>query len=136
MIDRVKITLENFSGNFENCKNITPKEFIEYPDRKQYDNFVLRNKTKLDKHDLAISQSRKGIVTIKGSIRKWNFNNATLLDLTQTSLLARIYNPCLAFSVRNKFPLPLSLSETERGEREGGEKERGRRDGENARITP
>lgn len=55
MIDRIKITLEDFSGNFENCKNITKKEFIDYPDRKQYDNFVLRNKTGLDKHDLSVS---------------------------------------------------------------------------------
>ena len=92
MVDRVKITLEKFSGNFDNCKNITPKKFIEYPDRKQYDNFVLRNKTELDKHDLAISQSRKGTVTIKGSIRKWNFNNATLLDLTKKSFEKALRN--------------------------------------------
>lgn len=92
MIDRIKITLENFSGNFENCKKITHKEFIEYPDRKQYDNYVLPNKTKLDKHYLVISQSRKGIVTIKGSIRKWIFNNATLLDLTQTSFERALRN--------------------------------------------
>ena len=92
MVDRVKITLEDFSGNFENCKNITRKEFIEYPDRKQYDNYVLPNKTKLDKHNLAISQSRKGTVTIKGSIRKWNFNNATLLDLTRKSFEKALQN--------------------------------------------
>ncbi|MFR0677937.1 hypothetical protein [Dysgonomonas mossii] len=92
MVDRIKITLEDFSGNFENCKKITPKEFIEYPDKKLYDNYVLPNKTKLDKHNLMISQSRKGIVTIKGSIRKWNFNNATLLDLTQVSFERALRN--------------------------------------------
>lgn len=93
MVDRIKITLKDFSGNFENCENITKKEFIEYPERKQYDNFVLRNKTELDRHDLSISQAKKtGIVTIEGSIRKWNYNNATLLDLTQTSFERALRN--------------------------------------------
>ncbi|MFV0328452.1 MAG: hypothetical protein ACK5KL_01320, partial [Dysgonomonas sp.] len=93
MVDRIKITLKDFSGNFENCENITKKEFIEYPDRKQYDNFVLRNKTELDRHDLSISKTTKtGIVTIEGSIRKWNYNNATLLDLTQTSFERALRN--------------------------------------------
>lgn len=93
MVDRIKITLKDFSGNFENCENITKKEFIEYPDRKQYDNFVLRNKTELDRHDLSISKTKKtGIVTIEGSIRKWNYNNATLLDLTQTSFERALRN--------------------------------------------
>ena len=93
MIDRIRITLRNFSGNFENCKNITKKEFIDYPDRKQYDNFVLRNNTELDKHDLSVSQtmSTKKVV-IEGSIRRWNFNNATLLDLTQTSFERALRN--------------------------------------------
>lgn len=93
MIDRIKITLEDFSGNFENCKNITKKEFIDYPDRKQYDNFVLRNKTELDKHDLSVSQTKSTKkVTIEGSIRKWNYNNATLLDLTKTSFERALRN--------------------------------------------
>ncbi len=93
MVDRIKITLEDFSGNFENCKNITKKEFIDYPDRKQYDNFVLRNKTELDKHDLSVSQTKSTKkVTIEGSIRKWNYNNATLLDLTKTSFERALRN--------------------------------------------
>lgn len=93
MVDKIKITLENFSGNFEKCKNITKKEFIDYPDRKQYDNFVLRNKTKFDKHDLSVSQTKSTKkVVIEGSIRKWNFNNATLLDLTQASFEKALRN--------------------------------------------
>lgn len=93
MVDRIRITLKNFSGDFENCKNITKKEFIDYPDRKQYDNFVLRNNTELDKHDLSVSQtmSTKKVV-IEGSIRRWNFNNATLLDLTQISFERALRN--------------------------------------------
>lgn len=93
MVDRIKITLKDFSGNFEKCKNITKKEFIEYPDRKLYDNFVLRNNTELDKYDLNVSQAIKTKnVTIEGSIRRWNFNNATLLDLTQTSFEKALRN--------------------------------------------
>ncbi len=95
MVDKIRITLKDFSGNFENCKNITKKEFIDFPDRKQYDNFVLRNGTELDKHDLSVSQAKKTKnknVTIEGSIRKWNFNNATLLDLTQKSFEKALRN--------------------------------------------
>lgn len=93
MVDRIKITLKDFSGNFKKCKNITKKEFIEYPDRKLYDNFVLRNNTELDKYDLNVSQAIKTKnVTIEGSIRRWNFNNATLLDLTQTSFKKALRN--------------------------------------------
>lgn len=93
MVDKIRITLENFSGNFEKCKNITQKEFIDYPDRKQYDNFVLRNKTEFDKHDLSVSQTKSTKkVVIEGSIRKWNFNNATLLDLTQASFEKALRN--------------------------------------------
>ncbi|OJU55291.1 MAG: hypothetical protein BGN96_12395 [Bacteroidales bacterium 45-6] len=93
MVDRIKITLKDFSGNFEKCKNITKKEFIEYPDRKLYDNFVLRNNTELDKYDLNVPQAIKTKnVTIEGSIRRWNFNNATLLDLTQTSFEKALRN--------------------------------------------
>lgn len=93
MVDRIRITLKNFSGNFENCKNITKKEFIDYPDRKQYDNFVLRSKTEFNRHDLSVSQtiSTKKVI-VEGSIRKWNFNNATLLDLTQTSFERALRN--------------------------------------------
>jgi hypothetical protein len=95
MVDKIRITLKDFSGNFENCKNITKKEFIDFPDSKQYDNFVLRNGTELDKHDLSVSQAKKTKnknVTIEGSIRKWNFNNATLLDLTQKSFEKALRN--------------------------------------------
>lgn len=95
MVDKIRITLKDFSGNFENCKNITKKEFIDFPDRKKYDNFVLRNGTELDKHDLSVSQAKKTKnknVTIEGSIRKWNFNNATLLDLTQKSFEKALRN--------------------------------------------
>ena len=49
MIDSIKITLKDFSGNFDNCRE-TSEEVFEHPDKKEYGNYRLANKTKFDKH--------------------------------------------------------------------------------------
>lgn len=93
MVDRIKITLKNFSGNFDNCKLITNEEYIKHPEKKKYDNYVLRNNTSFDKHDLELSKSVKtGNVIIEGSIRRWHFNDASLLDLKQDSFEKALRN--------------------------------------------
>ena len=56
MIDSIKITLKGFSGNFDNCRE-TSKKVFEHPDKKEYGNYRLANKTKLDKHSLKVAHN-------------------------------------------------------------------------------
>lgn len=77
MIDNIKITLNNFSGNFINC---------DYAGEEKYDRlYTLSNKNK--SYKLYVKQNKNtGKVVITRSLRKWFFNKGSLLDLNLSSL--------------------------------------------------
>jgi len=101
MIDNVKITLTNFSGNFDNCR---------YIGEGKYDSFYSLPTHGISKSTkLFVKQSRTtGKVVISRSIRKWYFNKGSLLDLTAKSfskamrLLAKDLNIPLSELCRGK----------------------------------
>ena len=78
MIDNVKITLINFTGNLFNCKPIAETKF-DYI-------YSLLSSEKEKASSLQVRRSKiNGKVVISGSIRKWHFNKSSLLDLSKTT---------------------------------------------------
>ena len=78
MIDNVKITLRNFSGNLDNCK---------YIKEGKYDYFYFLSSSDSSKAARLLVRKNKvtGNLVISRSVRKWYFNNGSLLDLTAKS---------------------------------------------------
>lgn len=83
MIDNVKITLTNFSGNFNTC---------QYIGEGKYDSFYTLPSHGISKSTkLFVRQNRNTKkVVITRSIRKWYFNKGSLLDLTEQSFTKAI----------------------------------------------
>lgn len=75
MIDNIKISLNNFSGNFEKC------QFIG---NGKYDRFYSLPTHGISKaSNLFVRQNiNSGKVVISRSIRKWYLNKGSLQDLT------------------------------------------------------
>lgn len=78
MIDNIKITLTNFSGNFNKC---------DYIGEGKYDSLYTLPSHGISKSTkLFVRQNRNTKkVVITRSIRKWYFNKGSLLDLTEHS---------------------------------------------------
>lgn len=84
MIDSIKITLKDFSGNFDCCREISSKKVFANPNEKEYGNYRLANKTKFDKHSLKVAHTKRtNTVHIVGSLRKRAYHKATFNDLTK-----------------------------------------------------
>lgn len=83
MIDNIKITLNDFSGNFNKC---------DYIGEGKYDNLYMLPSHGISKSSkLFVRQNRKTKkVVITRSIRKWYFNKGSLLDLTKQSFTKAI----------------------------------------------
>lgn len=80
MIDNIKITLADFSGNFNKCVFLTEGEYDDF--------YMLPSHGNLSPSALFIRQNRetKKVVIVR-SIRKWYYNKGTLLDLTSVSFV-------------------------------------------------
>lgn len=78
MIDNIKITLRDFSGNLDNCK---------YIKEGKYDYFYFLSNSDSSKAARLLVRKNKvnGSLVISRSIRKWYFNKGSLLDLTAKS---------------------------------------------------
>ena len=78
MIDNIKITLRNFSGNLDNCK---------YINEGKYDYFYFLPSSDSSKAAKLLVRKNKvnGNLVISRSVRKWYFNKGSLLDLTAKS---------------------------------------------------
>lgn len=99
MIDSIKITLKDFSGNFDNCRE-TSEEVFEHPDKKEYGNYRLANKTKFDKHSLKVAHAKgTNTVNIVGSLRKRAYHKATFNDLTKDKFEQTIRNLAKDFNI-------------------------------------
>lgn len=83
MIDNMKITLTNFSGNFDKC---------QYVGEGKYDSFYVLPSHGISKSaKLFVRQNRNTKkVIITRSLRKWYFNKGSLLDLTKQSFTKAI----------------------------------------------
>lgn len=88
MIDSIKIILKNFSGNFDNCRLKPSRKVFKHPDEKEYENYLLPNHTKFDRHSMKIHRALKtGTVNVVGSLRKRAYHKSTLLDLNKNKFV-------------------------------------------------
>ncbi len=95
MIDSIKITLKDFTGNFNNCREAKSKNVLKSPDEKEYYNYRLPNKTKFDKHSLKVTNvkgAKINNVYLIGSLRKRANHKATFNDLTKDKFERTIRN--------------------------------------------
>lgn len=85
MIDYLKITLRNFTGNFDNC--CYKGDGVHEQTGKTYKNYILPNNSRPSKqHRMDIAwQVESNTVTIERSVRKWANHRNTLADLTSKS---------------------------------------------------
>ncbi len=88
MIDSIKIILKNFSGNFDSCRLKPSRKVFKHPDEKEYENYLLPNHTKFDRHSMKVHRALKtGTVNVVGSLRKRAYHKSTLLDLNKNKFV-------------------------------------------------
>lgn len=88
MIDSIKIILKDFSGNFDNCRLKSSRKVFKHPDEKEYENYLLPNHTKFDRHSMKVHRALKtGTVNVVGSLRKRAYHKSTLLDLNKNKFV-------------------------------------------------
>lgn len=82
MIDWIKIALENFTGNFDNCRPLA--DGVHEDTGLIYENYLLPNNRQTPKqHRMKIArQAASNKIYVKGSIRKWGNDKDTFADLT------------------------------------------------------
>lgn len=101
MIDSIKIILKNFSGNFDNCRLRPSRKVFKHPDEKEYENYLLPNHTRFDRHSMKVHRALKtGTVNVVGSLRKRAYHKSTLLDLNKDKFVQSLRG----LAKRPKYP--------------------------------
>jgi len=100
MIDKIRITIENFTGNFDNCvKKITRKKAVEQTEIR-YNNYLLKKELQAYPYPLKVRQDTKtGKVRIIGSIRRWYNHRYYYHDLSSTQLADAISEIATALNI-------------------------------------
>ena len=107
MIDGIKIYSKksDFTGNFDNCM----------PDEDNDGVLRLINPDERNSHYMTIKETRYGSITIKGSLRKWQYGPTTLKDLNEKSFAKSLRKLAKALNMPYKDLLKGKITRCEIG---------------------